>query len=200
MHTRLAITGSLAGVVLLAACAAASSQRIVTQPGTRLAVTDSERTSAERHASMAPIEADTRVVTAGAPASQVRHLHARVTDRGLVMTLDDVVFESASANLNVNATRSLDELAHFLIAYPGRTVLLEGHTDSIGTDEENFRLSRQRAEAVRSYLMEQGIDSARLETAGVGKSDPAADNDTAAGRRENRSVAVIIDDATPKSR
>jgi len=201
-----AITGSLAGVLLLTACAATSSQRIAAQPGTQLANIDSEQASTKRHASMAASEAQKRLSYAGAdvtapgtavaPLPQARHLHARVTDRGLVMTLDDVLFESASANLNVSATGSLDELADFLVANPERTVLLEGHTDGIGSDEGNFRLSRHRAEAVRSYLMERGIGSARLETASVGKSDPVADNDTAAGRRENRSVAVIIDEAS----
>jgi OOP family OmpA-OmpF porin len=76
------------------------------------------------------------------------------------------------------------------------TVLLEGHTDNVGSDEQNFSLSRRRAAAVKTYLVERGLDPARLQTDGVGESDPVASNATAIGRRQNRNVAVIVRDET----
>ncbi|HSC07592.1 MAG TPA: OmpA family protein [Steroidobacteraceae bacterium] len=128
---------------------------------------------------------------------QIDELEARPTDRGLVLTLGDVLFTTGMADLKVGATNSLDKLAAFLNHYPDRSALIEGHTDSAGSDDYNMGLSQRRADSVKSYLMGQGIGSMRLAAAGKGESQPLAGNDSAAGRQQNRRVEVIIDNPPP---
>jgi outer membrane protein OmpA-like peptidoglycan-associated protein len=123
---------------------------------------------------------------------QIEALQARPTDRGLVLTLGDVLFESGRAELKPGAANNLNQLVTFLGKYPGRTVAIEGHTDSVGGDDYNLGLSQRRAESVRSHLVAQGIDAARLTAMGAGESSPVAGNDSAAGRQQNRRVEVII--------
>jgi outer membrane protein OmpA-like peptidoglycan-associated protein len=79
-------------------------------------------------------------------------------------------------------------------------VLIEGHTDDVGSEESNFNLSQRRANSVKSYLMTQGIQSDRLTTSGLGEGSPVAGNDTATGRQQNRRVEVVISNATSASR
>lgn len=124
---------------------------------------------------------------------QIDELQARPTDRGLVLTLGDVLFTTGMADLKVGATNSLDKLAAFLNHYPDRSAVIEGHTDNAGSDDYNQGLSQRRADSVKSYLMGQGIASTRLAATGKGESHPLAGNDSAAGRQQNRRVEVIID-------
>jgi outer membrane protein OmpA-like peptidoglycan-associated protein len=123
---------------------------------------------------------------------QIDELHAKPTDRGLVLTLGDVLFESGKADLKVGATANLNRLVAFLNSYPDRSVMIEGHTDSIGGEDYNMGLSQRRADSVKSYLLAQGIAAPRLSSAGKGKSAPIADNSSASGRQQNRRVEVII--------
>jgi outer membrane protein OmpA-like peptidoglycan-associated protein len=125
-------------------------------------------------------------------AEQITLLQARVTDRGLVLTLGDVLFSSGTATLNGGGNGHLDKLAGFLNRYPGRTAVIDGYTDSIGSDDYNQGLSERRAEAVKNFLIGQGIDAPRLTAAGMGKSSPVASNGTATGRQQNRRVEVTI--------
>jgi len=131
---------------------------------------------------------------------QIAELNARETDRGLVVTLGDLLFETGKSDLKGGAAGNLNKLATFLDEYPDRTVLIEGHTDDVGSDESNFNLSQRRANSVRSYLVGQGIQSARLSTSGLGEGSPVAGNDTSTGRQQNRRVEVIISNATTASR
>jgi outer membrane protein OmpA-like peptidoglycan-associated protein len=124
---------------------------------------------------------------------QIDELNARPTDRGLVVTLGDVLFVSGQADLKGSATGNLNKLAAFLNEYPSRTVVIEGHTDSVGSEDYNQGLSQRRADSVKTYLVGQGIGSARLAAAGKGENAPVAVNDSAAGRQQNRRVEVIID-------
>jgi outer membrane protein OmpA-like peptidoglycan-associated protein len=124
---------------------------------------------------------------------QIDVLRAKVTDRGLVLTLGDVLFTSGKADLKTGATGNLNKLVAFLNKYPDRIVTIEGYTDSVGTDEYNQALSQRRADSVRSYLVGQGIGAERLTAVGKGESDPVAGNDSATGRQQNRRVAVIIE-------
>jgi outer membrane protein OmpA-like peptidoglycan-associated protein len=78
-------------------------------------------------------------------------------------------------------------------------VLIEGHTDDVGSDESNFNLSQRRANSVKSYLVGQGIESSRLSTSGLGEGSPVAGNDTSTGRQQNRRVEVIISNTTRAS-
>jgi outer membrane protein OmpA-like peptidoglycan-associated protein len=123
---------------------------------------------------------------------QIATLQARQTDRGLVVTLGDVLFASGRADLKDGADRNLNKLVSFLNKYPDRSVRIEGYTDSVGTEDFNLGLSQRRADSVRSYLVNQGIGSERLTTAGKGEADPVAGNDSASGRQQNRRVEVVI--------
>jgi outer membrane protein OmpA-like peptidoglycan-associated protein len=155
--------------------------------------------SANRRADAATAEADAaRDATAAAQSSaaelqrQIAELNAKVTDRGLVLTLGDVLFASGTANLNSGTDTHLAKLAGFLNKYPDRTTIIEGYTDSVGSDDYNQGLSQRRADAVKSYLVAQGIDASRLVAAGKGESAPVGNNASATGRQQNRRVEVII--------
>jgi len=123
---------------------------------------------------------------------QIDVLQAKPTDRGLVVTLGDVLFTTGRADLQPGAVGNLSRLVTFLDKYPDRTVAIEGYTDSVGSEDYNQRLSERRADAVKSYLARQGIGSTRLAASGKGESDPVAANDSASGRQQNRRVEVII--------
>jgi outer membrane protein OmpA-like peptidoglycan-associated protein len=123
---------------------------------------------------------------------QIDMLQAKPTDRGLVLTLGDVLFMSGRADLQAGAAGNLNKLVAFLNKYPDRTVAIEGYTDSVGSEDFNQGLSERRADSVKSYLTGQGIGSIRLSASGKGKSDPVAGNDSASGRQQNRRVEVII--------
>jgi outer membrane protein OmpA-like peptidoglycan-associated protein len=131
---------------------------------------------------------------------QIEALQAKVTDRGIVLTLGDVLFTSGQADLKASASGNLNKLVTFLNQYPTRTVMIEGFTDSVGTDDYNLALSQRRADSVRSHLVRQGIDGGRLTASGKGESDPIEGNDTAMGRQQNRRVAVIINNPPIASR
>lgn len=119
-------------------------------------------------------------------------LNARETDRGMVVTLGDVLFETGKSDLKSGARSNLNRLAQFMNEYPDRTVKVEGHTDSTGSDAINRRLSQERADSVKNYLVSQGISGSRITTEGKSKDFPLADNSTAAGRQQNRRVEIII--------
>lgn len=127
---------------------------------------------------------------------EIDAMHAQSTDRGVVLTLGDVLFETGKADLKPSAVNDLAQLVSFLNKYPERTVTIEGHTDNVGSQDFNLGLSQRRAESVRSFLMRQGIDGSRIETKGMGESAPVASNDTAGGRQQNRRVEVIISNPT----
>lgn len=123
---------------------------------------------------------------------QLRELEARQTDRGLVLTLGDVLFDTGQATLKPGAMGSIQRLAEFLAQNPARSVTIEGHTDSRGEDAFNQTLSENRANAVRSELLSRNVDGSRVVALGRGESVPVATNDTAAGRQQNRRVEIII--------
>lgn len=120
-------------------------------------------------------------------------LKASNTERGLVMTLQEgVLFEYNKAELKSGAMRSLEPLITFLREHPDRTLLIEGHTDSTGSDSYNLDLSRRRAEVVRDFLASNGISADRIVARGYGESYPVTTNTTEAGRQQNRRVEVVI--------
>ncbi|HTR59090.1 MAG TPA: OmpA family protein [Casimicrobiaceae bacterium] len=128
--------------------------------------------------------------------SELRELAATRTDRGLVVTLNDVLFDTGSAQLRPGGQRLVARLADFLREYPERTLAIEGFTDSVGGDTYNQELSERRAASVRVALIESGIDGSRIYVRGYGKAFPVASNDTAEGRQRNRRVEVVISDAS----
>jgi outer membrane protein OmpA-like peptidoglycan-associated protein len=120
-------------------------------------------------------------------------LSAERTDRGLLVKLSgDVSFDVGSAELRANALPLLDSIATFLEDNPERKLMVEGHTDSTGSEENNLTLSQNRAEAVRAYFAAKGIAVERIEIQGYGAATPIASNDTSEGRRQNRRVDIII--------
>ena len=119
-------------------------------------------------------------------------LRASKTDRGLVVTLGDVLFETGQADLRSGSRQTLDRLTTFLRAYPNRNVQIDGYTDSVGGDDYNQSLSERRADSVRDALTGRGIANDRILTKGLGKTSPVGDNATAAGRQQNRRVEVLI--------
>ena len=119
-------------------------------------------------------------------------LDTRDTERGLVVNMGDVLFDIAKYTLRPVAREKLARLAGIVISHPGLKLESEGHTDSIGSDEYNQKLSEQRAEAVREYLMEQGVPETSITALGFGKTMPVVPNDTAKGRQQNRRVEIVI--------
>lgn len=125
---------------------------------------------------------------------QLKELEAKKTDRGLVITLGDVLFSVNKAELSPGGMRNVRKLADFLNRYPQRKVLIEGHTDSTGSHSINQPLSERRADAVRTALIDMGVGSDRIETRGYADAYPVANNRTAAGRQLNRRVEIILSD------
>lgn len=123
---------------------------------------------------------------------QIAELNAKQTERGLVVTLGDILFETGKSQLKANSTERLYKLTSFLKTYPDRTLMIEGHTDNVGGDDSNILLSQKRAESVRMFLLEQGVNSARLSAIGKGENFPVASNESDSGRALNRRVEVII--------
>jgi outer membrane protein OmpA-like peptidoglycan-associated protein len=119
-------------------------------------------------------------------------LQGKMTERGIVLTMGDVLFSFGKADLSAGAVRNLDKITGFLEKHPDRNLLIEGHTDSIGSDEFNQALSQKRADAVKEALVGKGIVPDRIATKGYGKQFPVAGNDTESGRQMNRRVEVVI--------
>jgi outer membrane protein OmpA-like peptidoglycan-associated protein len=123
---------------------------------------------------------------------QMKDLQAQQTDRGMVLTLGDVLFDTGKATLKTGAYGTIDRLADVLKESPTRKVVIEGHTDSTGSEETNAMLSQQRAASVQAALMERGVSGSQIATVGKGESAPIASNDDAAGRQRNRRVELIV--------
>lgn len=119
-------------------------------------------------------------------------LKASKTDRGVVITLGDVLFATGHAELKSGSRQTLNKLAAFLQAYPKRDVQIDGYTDNVGSDDYNQGLSERRAASVRDALTGMGIAQDRIVTKGLGKTSPVADNGTADGRQQNRRVEVVV--------
>jgi len=119
-------------------------------------------------------------------------LDTRESARGLIVNLSDVLFDTASANLKAGAREKLAKVAGILLSHRGLKLQVEGHTDSVGSADYNQRLSENRADSVRLYLVEQGIAPNAIGTAGFGETMPVASNDTPAGRQQNRRVELVV--------
>ncbi|MDO8449307.1 MAG: OmpA family protein [Rhodoferax sp.] len=149
-------------------------------------VADAQRKTQEAQARAAQLEA------------QLADLAAKKTERGMVITLGDVLFGTDLARLNVEGMRTAEKLANVLQKNPQRTVLVEGFTDSTGTAAYNQDLSERRATAVRGALQELGVARERVAIRGYGETYPIAANDTAQNRQLNRRVEIVLSDDTGK--
>ena len=165
-----------------------------------LAESQRQAALAEERARAAESEAQLAHVAAAGAAGRdegmetaIRELNARPTETGFVMTLrGDTLFAFDESDLLPGAQHDLDRLADFLRQDATRTALVEGHTDGVGAPSYNVELSRRRADAVKEYLVAQGVDGQRILAVGYGAGYPIAPNDNEAGRQENRRVEIVV--------
>lgn len=125
---------------------------------------------------------------------ELKALQAKNTDRGMVLTLGDVLFDTGESTLKAEARFNIERVANFLNNYPDRSVTIEGHTDNTGDNDSNYNLSVERAMSVRSALLEKGVDFYRIDARGLGEDRPIASNADASGRQQNRRVELIFDE------
>ncbi len=126
--------------------------------------------------------------------AQLGELNARKTERGMVITIGDVLFDTNRAELKPGAMRNVEKLVSFLKQYPQRNAMIEGFTDSVGSDSSNQELSGRRAAAVRMALVDMGVGGERIRTQGFGEQYPVASNDSIDGRQLNRRVEIVLSD------
>jgi OOP family OmpA-OmpF porin len=172
----------------------------------RMAIKQRQQLSEERDVLMAKAEKWEAQAAKEQAEQRVQELEQELADlrtertsRGLVVTLDSVLFDFNKATLKAGAQQEIARLAEVLKEHPDRNLLVEGHTDSVGSDSYNQRLSEQRAQSVKNALIRQGIDPSRIIAKGYGETYPIVSNDTAAGRQQNRRVEVIVLDAGEKA-
>lgn len=122
--------------------------------------------------------------------------HAEETSRGTLLVINDLLFATGGANLQAESARRLEPLLRYLQGKPQREFIIEGHTDSIGDTAINKHLSQQRADVVKRFFINRGIEASRIETRGFGEEVPVATNTTKAGRKLNRRVEIVIKAAT----
>lgn len=123
---------------------------------------------------------------------KLNSIASRKTDKGLVMTLGDFVFDSGKSTIKQDAVDNFSKVVEFINTYPENKVRIEGHTDSSGSSKLNLRLSQQRAESVKELLIKNGIEAGQLEAVGMGEDFPVAENTTEEGKAKNRRVEIII--------
>lgn len=145
-----------------------------------------------RQAELAKQEAELALAEIEDLQGRLKSMEARQTDRGLVLTLGDVLFDTGQAQLREEGSSEIAKVLDFVNKYPDRLIRVEGHTDSVGDAEYNQQLSLARADAVKATLVNYGIADSRIQTLGFGESRPVGDNSTEQGRQENRRVEIVI--------
>lgn len=184
------------------AASQAAQERAAADAARAAAIAQQQTAQAEaERARVAAQQADRERQQAEADKAQLRErlrqqlnliLETRETARGLIVNISDVLFDFNKYTLKPGAREKMAKVSGILLAYPGLQIQVEGHTDSVGSDEYNQRLSEQRADAVRDYLTEQGVRGGSVTAVGFGKAQPVASNDTAAGRQQNRRVELVV--------
>jgi outer membrane protein OmpA-like peptidoglycan-associated protein len=129
---------------------------------------------------------------------ELADLKGKKTERGVVVTLGDVLFDTGKATLKPGAYSVIDRLATVLKEDTSRKVMVEGHTDNVGSDEYNQELSERRASSVQAALFERGVDASQVSTVGKGETTPVASNDSPVGRQQNRRVELVFQDDRSK--
>lgn len=173
--------------------ARADSQTLAAQKAQRQAGASERRAvSAEQQAVAAQASASDAQLQSAQLQQRLSALQAQQTDRGMLVTLGDMLFENDRADVKPAAQASLHKLADFLAQYPTRRILIEGHTDNVGSSAHNDDLSRRRAEAVDTTLVGMGLSSRRVSTVGYGEDYPVAANTSDTSRALNRRVEIYI--------
>lgn len=198
--------------VLLAACtsmppptenvnANPASQRMAETEMARQQLAQSELSNTQKSIDLAAANAATARVQASLNSKdaqlnelelQLKDLNAKKTDRGMVVTVDDVLFDSGQARLLADGSRSMVKLADFFKRNPERTASIEGFTDSVGSATANLDLSQRRANAVMAALIELGVPANRMSAEAFGEEMPTASNVTPIGRKLNRRVEIVF--------
>jgi outer membrane protein OmpA-like peptidoglycan-associated protein len=153
-----------------------------------------EAQNAQANAQAAQSQAQAAQQQLQSTQQQLQDLQAKQTERGMVLTLGDVLFDTNKATLKPGADQRIDRLATFLQKNPNERLIIEGYTDSTGSEEYNQELSQRRAQAVAEVLAGQGIPASRYQVVGKGQAFPVASNATPAGRQQNRRVEVVFSD------
>jgi outer membrane protein OmpA-like peptidoglycan-associated protein len=165
---------------------------------------EAQQQQAEAARQQADLEAQKSAAAAAEAVRQQQELRAQLlaqlnavlqtkdTPRGLVVTMADILFATGKYDLAPNARESLAKLSGILLAHPGLKLAIEGYTDSTGSQDFNMKLSGQRADTVRQYLISQGLNPDSITSQGLGEANPVADNGTADGRKQNRRVEIIV--------
>jgi outer membrane protein OmpA-like peptidoglycan-associated protein len=164
-----------------AAAAKAAAEQAATQAKAQAAAEEAERAQAATAALRAQLLKQLNDV-----------LQTTDTPRGLVVNMADVLFETGKYALSTDAQLKLAKLSGIIQAHPGLNLAIEGYTDTTGAADFNMKLSQQRADTVRQFLIAQGLSADTITSKGLGEADPIADNSTAAGRKLNRRVEIIV--------
>ena len=182
--------------------AAAQQQQQVAQAAAEQAARDRAAAVSQQRAAEAETEkARQAAAQAEAEKAQLRAqllsqlnsiLQTRDSARGLIVNMSDVLFDTGSYTLKPGAREKLAKISGIVLAHPGLNLQIEGHTDSVGSDEFNQQLSERRADSVRDFLAEQGVRGSAISARGFGKTQPVAGNDTAEGRQRNRRVELVV--------
>jgi outer membrane protein OmpA-like peptidoglycan-associated protein len=182
--------------------AAALQQQQVAQAAAEQAARDTAAAVSQKRAAEADAEkARQAAAQAEAEKGQLRAqllsqlnsiLQTRDSARGLIVNMSDVLFDTGSYTLKPGAREKLAKISGIVLAHPGLNLQIEGHTDSVGSDEMNQQLSERRADSVRDFLAEQGVAGSAISARGFGKTQPVASNDTTEGRQRNRRVELVV--------
>ncbi len=187
------------------ATAAAVAQQQAAQAAAEQAARDKAAAQQQQRAAEAETEkARQAAAQAEAEKAQLRAqllsqlnsiLQTRDSARGLIVNMSDVLFDTGSYTLKPGAREKLAKISGIVLAHPGLSLQIEGHTDSVGGDDFNQQLSERRADSVRDFLAEQGVTPSSITARGFGKTQPVASNDTAEGRQRNRRVELVVNGA-----
>jgi outer membrane protein OmpA-like peptidoglycan-associated protein len=189
--------GNRQQTLLVARTLEAQSAQRDAQAAQRTAVAATQQANAAAgQTALALQDAQSAEAKAAQLQARLSELDAKQTDRGMVVTIGDLLFDNNSAVLKAGAGQSVQRLGAFLKAYPMRNALIEGYTDSVGTNDSNQGLSERRAASVKSALLAVGVVSERLVIRGYGEAYPVGNNQSVEGRLSNRRVEVILSDDT----
>jgi outer membrane protein OmpA-like peptidoglycan-associated protein len=178
-----------------AADAAAAKAKAEAEASAASAKAEADALKAKEAAAQAEIEnarKDAEALRAKLLQQFSQVLDTRDTERGLVVNMSDVLFDSGKFTLRSEAREKLARIAGIVLNYPKLKLEAEGHTDNVGSEELNQKLSEQRSDSVRQYMLTQGIAESSITSVGRGFSVPVAPNETAAGRQKNRRVELIV--------
>ncbi len=185
-------TERAAALALATSAAASSTNAQADAKSARAAAEKSKGQADAANSKVQQIEGEKGVLRAQLLQQLNSVLQTRDSARGLVVNMSDVLFQTGSSELRPQVREKLSKVAGIVMANQGLKLAVEGHTDSVGSETTNQRLSEKRAQAARDYLVSQGVASGSITAAGFGKANPIQSNDTPQGRRQNRRVEMVV--------